>query len=213
MSRPLSSRTAYSVYDGDPVVPIPRLFFCVIVFLVEGREGKRRKLKPNLHTESTRMRKRTRRGDGTREGEGVHEQDEGEVQRTGTTTGTTVVESGETEKRSEEDNEDGEVERIEVPPDHWLIKRRWKIVKKNSGKKAQRERSEDDEDEEDEDVVYEYEVDQRRALIFMLTRLVAVGLLFLLFHNLFFSYVWDPSASRLTPEQEAINKFKALGQL
>jgi hypothetical protein len=120
--------------------------------------------------------------------------------------------------------DEDEVERIEVPPDHWLIKRRWKIVRRRnklgdgSAKDDQEGTKKKDEDgalvEGEEDGEYEYEVDKRGALIFFLTRLVAIAVVFFLLHALFHHYVWDPlNRPRETPIEEQIRKFKALGQL
>jgi hypothetical protein len=112
------------------------------------------------------------------------------------------------ENKKEEDGE--EVELVEVPSDHWLIKRKWRIVKRKKGEDGNK----GEEEEENEDTEYEYEVDKRKALIFFVTRLVAVLLVFLFLHTLFHHYVWDPlTRTRETPMEEQIRKFKALGQL
>ena len=119
------------------------------------------------------------------------------------------------DERKGEGTED-EVELVEVPSDHWLIKRRWKIVKRKKGKDEIKDggAKEEEEEENDEDTEYEYEVDKRRALIFFATRLLAVLVVFLVLHTLFYHFVWDPlTRTRETPMEEQIRRFRELGQL
>lgn len=193
-----------------------------------GQNGEREKVK---RRKEIRRKMRKRKGQQQEAAKGEVIQDD--VAQSGTTPDSVAISSASAlpARRAESPSaghaeEVDEEERVEIPPDHWLIKRRWKITKKRRntatdqdkkkrGKDDQRENEKvkEDDDEEEDDVTYEYEIDQRRALMFMVTRLVAVGLLFYLLHELFFAYVLAPRSQHHLDVDQHVRQLQRQGSL